>query len=338
MGIDLWGGQIRGATENRATVCFTAPRVALPMRDLFLSAYARFADACRAVDEPGLAVIAVDEISARPSGLVTLRARVARYVASILGRHDVCDLFLPTNSELALRHLAIVLDPVQSYAKDQAAVRYRVLDLRTQTGFADENGRPLRGLRCEGPALLRCGGHAVFVLPLGDRSDWPDSATDAWAMLPERVYFDELDAVPDSSIRITPMSTSTQRSMIICTPGPRDSSDSLVIQGHRDHAGTLEIIGRHHRGRLSLCHDSLRDGVLIGRYARCDGAGLLDDHSLSRVHLLLLHVDDAFIAIDTASRNGSHLPGEPNARVITIAGDTELMLGSKTTARWRWAA
>jgi hypothetical protein len=156
-------------------------------------------------------------------------------------------------------------------------------------------------------------------------------------MLPERVYFDELDAVPDASIRITPMTT-TQRSLIISTPGPRDSSDSLVISGQRDHAGTLELIGRHTHGRLSLGHDALRDGVLIGRYARCDGAGLLDDQSLSRVHMLLLHVDDALIAIDTASRNGSHLPDQDKARVITIAGDTELILGTKTLARWRWAA
>jgi hypothetical protein len=341
VGIDLWAGQMRGAVENRATVMFTAPRVQQPPRDLFVRAYERFAATCRAVDEPGLAVIAVDEITGRASGLVTLRARVARHVASIIGRHDACDLFLPNNSELALRHLAIVLDPVQSWSKDQSTVRYRVLDLRTQTGFHDENDRLLRGLRCDGPALLRCGGYVLFVLPLGDRTDWPEKAEDAWAMLPERVYFDELERCPESSIQLVPhnqMGPTTRRSMIMATPGPRDSSDSLVMWGAPDHAGTFEIYGRQSRGALSLAHDALRDGVLIGRYARCDGAGLLDDQSLSRVHLLLLHTDDALLAIDTASRNGSRLYGQPNARVISITGDTELALGSKTTARWRWSA
>jgi hypothetical protein len=341
VGIDLWAGQLRGAAENHATVMFTAPRSPIEPRELFVRAYPKFAAACRAVDEPGLAIVAIDELSGRASGLVTLRARVARHVASIVGRHDACDLFLPTNSELSLRHLAIVLDPVRSWSKDQSNVRYRVLDLRTQTGFHDENNRLLRGLRCDGPALLRCGGYVVFVLPLGDRTDWPESAADAWAMLPERVYFDELERCPESSIQLVPqhqMGPVTRRSMIMRTHGPRDSSDSLVMWGTPEHAGTFEIYGRHNRGALSLAHEALRDGVLIGRYARCDGAGLLDDQSLSRVHMLLLHTDDALLAIDTASRNGSRLRDQPNARVISITGDTEFELGSKTTARWRWSA
>jgi len=252
-------------------------------------------------------MIAVDEVTGRASGQVTLRARVARYVAAIIGRHDACDLYLHDNHELGLRQLAVVLDPVQSWSRDSNAVRYRVLDLRTQNGFVDELDRPLRGLRCEGPALLRCSGYALFLLPLGDPTDWPESAADAWAMIPERVYFDELDCSPRGSMpRLRPDAMATHRSMIIRTQGPRDTGASLVMRG--DHAGTLELIGNHHRGALTLGQEALKDGVLIGRYARCDGAGLLDDPSLSRVHVLLLHVDDALLAIDTASRNGPGCP------------------------------
>jgi len=336
VGVDLWGGQVRGAVENRATVMRHAPRIAMPLRDLFIAAYGKFAAQCRAVDEPGVAMIAIDECTGRASGQVTLRARVARYVAAIIGRHDACDLFLHDNHELALRHIAVVLDPVQSWSRDSTAVRYRVLDLRTQNGFTDEHGRALRGLRCEGPALLRCAGYALFMLPLGDPSDWPESATDAWTMIPERVYFDELDCSPRGSMPSMRLSSSaTQKSMIIRTHGPRDTGESLVMRG--DAAGTLELIGKQHRGTLSLGHDALHDGVLIGRYARCDGAGLLDDQSLSRVHALLLHVDDALLAIDTASRNGTRLYGQSDARVISLGGDTELGLGSRTRARWRWS-
>jgi FHA domain-containing protein len=341
VGIDLWGGQVRGVAENRCTVIHHAPRTARPLRELFVGAYAKFAAQCRAVDEPGVAIIAIDECTGRASGIVTLRARVARYVASIVGRHDQCDLFLTGSSELGLRQLAIVLDPVQSWSRDSTNVRYRVLDLRTQTGFIDEQGRTLRGLRCEGPALLRCAGYALFLLPLGDATDWPESAADAWAMIPERVYFDELECSPRGSMPAMRAAappaqlSTTHKSLIIRTHGPRDTGESLVPRG--DHAGTLELSGKTHHGALTLGHDALQDGVLLGRYARCDGAGLLDDPSLSRVHALLLHVDDALLVIDTASRNGTRLSGQTDARVIVLSGDTELALGTSTRARWRWS-
>jgi hypothetical protein len=54
--------------------------------------------------------------------------------------------------------------------------------------------------------------------------------------------------------------------------------------------------------------------------------------------MILLHVDGALLAIDTASRNGSHLPGQRKARVIQLDGDMEVHLGKHTRIRWRWAA
>ena len=340
VGVDLWGGQVRGAGENRATILRPVPRIERELRALYHQGYTQFAPACRAVDEPGIALIAVDELTGRPAGICTLRARVARYVAALVGRHDQCDLFLQGSEDLALRHLAIVLDPVRSWSKGSKEVRYRVLDLRTQTGFRDEHGKPLRGIRCEGPALLRVGGFALFVIPLGDPSDWPENPNDAWEMLPERVYLDELRNIPESSMpRMMAndfQAAKTHVSMIMRTQGPRDTGDSLVMPGHG--VGTLELIGKHHRGTLTLGHAALRDGVLIGRYARCDAAGIIDDASLSRVHALLLDVEDAFLVIDTASRNGTRLYGQDDARVIAIAGDTELGLGSRTRARWRFSA
>ncbi|HEY6036358.1 MAG TPA: FHA domain-containing protein [Kofleriaceae bacterium] len=343
VGVDLWGGQVRGAGENRATVLRPVPRPAMvdrELRALFHQAYPQFAPVCRAVDEPGIAMIAVDELTGKATGICTLRARVARYVAAMIGRHDACDLFLRGNDELALRHLAVILDPVKSWARNAASVRYRVLDLRTQHGFRDEHGKPLRGLRAEGPALLRCGGFALFILPLGDPTDWPDNANDAWDAIPERVYFDELQNVPEASmpkmIARDFQNAQTHVSVIMRTQGPRETGDSLVMPGAG--VGTLELIGKHHRGTLTLGHAALRDGVLVGRYARCDAAGIIDDPSLSRVHALLIDVEDAFLVIDTASRNGTRLYGQDDARVIAIAGDTELGLGSRTRARWRFTA
>ncbi|NVB79563.1 MAG: FHA domain-containing protein [Kofleriaceae bacterium] len=340
IGVDLWGGQVRGV-DNRQTCYATAPSVpSRSMRELFVSAYDKFADLCREVDEPGLALLAVDERTGEPAGLVRLRARFGRHVAAIVGRHDHCDLFLDKHGSLALRHLAIVLEPVKSWRAGSTSVSYRVLDLRTERGFTDEDGKTLRGLRAEGPAFVRCAGHSLFIMPIGDPSDWPKSGNDAWGMLPERVYFDELRGDPKGSLTNMPkarvQNARTHTSMIFRTLGPRDTGMGLVDRG--DIAGTLDIAGPKQHGTLSLGDQALRDGVLLGRYVRCDGAALLDDPSLSRVHVLLLHVDDALLAIDTASRNGSHLPGQRNARVIAVERDTELHLGKHTRIRWRWTA
>jgi hypothetical protein len=342
IGIDLWAGQARGVAENRQT-CYgnTSPGLVQPrhMRELFMGAYAQFSPLCREADEPGLALLAVDEHTGRPAGLVRLRARFGRHVAAIIGRHDQCDLFLDRHSSLALRHLAIVLDPVQSWTRGSTQVHYRVLDLRTERGFKDENGQSLRGFAAEGPAFMRCAGHALFVLPIGDPSDWPEAPGDAWEMLPERVYFDELRGDPRGSLTNMPSAPAVgakRKSMIFRTLGPRDTGMGLIDRG--DVAGTLDIIGPNLRGQLSLGDRALRDGILLGRYARCDGAALLDDPSMSRVHVMLLHVGDTLLVIDTASRNGSHLPGQRKARVIAVDGDTEIHLGKHTRIRWRWAA
>jgi hypothetical protein len=346
IGVDLWGDQIRGSGSNNVT-CLqpaTSPKPRRAFRELFLAAYPGFADRCREVNEPGIALVAVDETSGQPMGLVRLLARVQRHVAAIVGRHDECDLYLHAHARLALRHLTVVLDPVTDW-RPGANVRYRVLDLRTTDGFSDENDRPMRGLRCEGPGLLRCGGYALFIMPLGDPTDWPASAQDAWTFLPERVYFDELDKNPQGSVRRVPprlpqlptLSTSiTHRSLIIRTHGPRDTSDGLVESG--DIAGTLELIGPRTRGTIRIGHDELRDGVLIGRYARCNNAQLADDPSLSRVHALLIQIENAILAIDTASLNGTREANHPKARLIQLTGDTELVLGTATRARWHWVS
>ncbi|MBA3395517.1 MAG: FHA domain-containing protein [Deltaproteobacteria bacterium] len=342
IGISLWDGQVR-AGGNAQTVMRPAvhleSRRRATSRDLFLETYAKFAGACRSVEEPGLAIIAVDERTQRAAGIVKLMARVGRPVAAIAGRHDRCDLYLRGNDSLALRQFAVVLGPVESWAASSTKVHYRVIDLRTSDGMFDEDGRMLRGLRAEGAAILRSGGYTFFVLPLGDPSDWPERADDAWQTLPERVYFDEMENCADGShVRLTLPRDEIRQSRIFRTVGPRDTSPGHtgVIGTEHDLAGRLEITGPRRQVTMNVGQDALRDGVLLGRYGRCDISEAIEDPSLSRVHALLVHEQDRLVIIDTASYNGTRIVGEHRARLIELEHDLELQLGKQTRLRWRW--
>ncbi|MCX5743041.1 MAG: FHA domain-containing protein [Proteobacteria bacterium] len=304
---------------------------------MFVGTYASFAATCREIREPGVALVAIDERTCGVAGLAVLRARADRHLAAIVGRHDACDLFLSANDTLPLRQLAVILDPVTSWRPGPPEVNYRILDLRTETGFADEHGRPLRGLRCDGSAVLRCAGHALYVLPLGDPTDWPESGADAWAFQPERVYFDELThPALGTSTRVPNLRRAdAARTHVTAIRGPRETSANLVADG--DLAGTLELAGPSSRETIPVGHAALGDGVLVGRYSRCDSARV-DDHLVSRVHALLIQIDEQLLVIDTASSNGTARPGEEPERVHAIDGETELQLGATTRASWRWVS
>lgn len=332
-----WAGQLRGHQPNGGTRIASVVQLARPdLRALFEHAYPAFAAACRAVDEPGLALVAIDERSGRASGLTCLRARVDRYVTAIVGRHDRSDLFIAGEERLALRQLAVVLDPVHDWRAGSAEVSFRMLDLRTAEGMIDEEGRPLRGLRSEGPAVVRCGGYVIYALPLGDPTDWPASASLAWEYMPERVYHDELARIPDASV-VRPMVVPGRHAtrIVTRTSGPRTTAMRLV--SGQDLAGRLVV--RSSRGSMALDvgHQALREGVLIGRYPRCDGRWLDDEPSLSRVHALLLRVGDRLLAIDVASTNGTRFSGGSDARVLELRHGAEMELGESVVARWRWA-
>ncbi len=337
--VSLWAGQSRGVVPNAPTLMMKAARPIVrsrigTARDLFVGAYAKFAPVCRAFEEPGLAVIAIDEATGIPAGIVKLCARVQRPVAAIVGRHDHCDLYLEGRSELSLRQLAVIVDPVKSWERGATAIRYRVLDLRTSAPMVDEDGRPLRGLAAEGPAILRCAGYVLFMLVLGDPSDWPADAADAWSMLPERVYLDELENCASGSLpKIRRPKLDARETFITRTNGPRDTAMRLA-QG--DGVGVLEIYTPNRQLVINIGADALGDGVLLGRYGRCDltdAAG--EDHSMSRLHALLMQLEDRLLLVDTASSNGTFEGGE-RVRVVVVEGNTELRLGKKTFLRWRW--
>ncbi len=338
LGVSLWGGQQRGADGNLMTLAAPARQpgarnVAVRAKQLFIGAYDRFRDTCRVVEEPGLAVVAVDEATGRAEGVMRLIARIGRPVAAIIGRHDRCDLYLKARELLSLRHLAVVVDPVTSFERE-ARVRYRLLDLRTSQAMTDEDGKPLRGLVADGPAIVRCAGYVLFCLPIGDPSDWPDSGKDAWTMLPERVYDDEL-VLAEGSLPKIRLSRDVNTTYVTRTGGPKDTSMRLASGPV---TGVLELATPRRTVTLQICQEALSAGVLLGRYDRCDvmeAAG--EDESLSRVHALLIQVDDRLLLIDTASTNGTFQNGE-RTRIVELDSTSALRIGKRTHVRWQFVA
>ncbi len=304
----------------RSTRCISTPPPGIDPRVLFLGAYPRFSPLCRSVEEPGLAVIAVDDATGSLIGSCGIRPQLGRPVIATVGRHERCDLVL-WDASVALRHLAILVEPVTSW-EHGTDIHYRVFDLRTTLGIQDEQGRTLRGFRADGAAIIHCGRHTLFLLPLGDRTDWPESAGDAWDMLPERVYLDERDSVPSRRVR--------NASLIFRTAPLHDTIDLIAA----DWIANLEVEQRTRNGALAVGRAALQRGVLIGRYDRCDLPGA-QDNTLSRVHALLVEVAGRRVIADLSSLYGLGLVDSPRSRLLELVDASRIWLGRGTRLTWR---
>jgi hypothetical protein len=89
---------------------------------------------------------------------------------------------------------------------------------------------------------------------------------------------------------------------------------------------------------LVIGQQAAHDGILLGRYDRCDGTGLspLAQEGISRVHLLLASVDDRLYAIDTASSNGTRKAGDDETFHITWLEPERALVLAAGAAEVRW--
>jgi hypothetical protein len=110
------------------------------------------------------------------------------------------------------------------------------------------------------------------------------------------------------------------------SPVPRDTGPAR---------GEILLASPCGRAALRLGRETARQGVLLGRYERCDGGGLslLSSPNLSRVHLLIVEVGGTLCAIDTANRNGSRL-GEQRIRHTRLEPDRRIILAEDVCVEW----
>ncbi len=346
--VQLDAGQRRDAGFDVRTCCAppVAVRAGVPYEALFMAHYAEIRRFCRDMGGAGVAAIAVHVPSCRLAGRLWLSARAGRPTAAIIGRHRFADLLLRDDEEMSLRHLALILHPVRSWARGDC--RFTVLDLRTQRAFRDEAGRMLEGVRCEGPALLACGDYALFFLQTGDRSDYPPLSADAWAMMPRRVYLDERGAEPDRWARRRlrhgrapqPHWEGEAYTSVTAIRGAVRAEDGLVLEGEAP-IGALRILTGAGVRCVEVGPAAAGRGIVLGRYARCDSSELFSDAAVSRTHLLLIRVDGTLYAVDTASTFGSYVRrGERLHPIRELAlpaeGEVELALvDGRARVRWQ---
>jgi Inner membrane component of T3SS, cytoplasmic domain len=248
---------------------------------------------------------------------------------AIIGRHDQCDLVLERDQSVSLRHLAVA-----SARRGADEVRIRVLDLQTGSGLRTESGEPCEALDAEGPLFVSVGEYKLFCFPTGSlaRGLWGDSAAEAWASFPERIYLDKRIRPRDRTER-RPMATVARRSIIthiVESPQPLGRRRLPGDVGER--IGALEIEAEGGRGVFPVHAREATRGILVGRYERCDLG--VSDASLSRVHALLIDHDSELWIVDTASTNGIWDEQEERIRQKTLGAGAMLRLTTSIELRW----
>lgn len=284
-------------------------RLAPPcFEDLYRAHYEDLRAAALAFGQPGVAVFAIDRKRDQLVGSMCLAAVSRAIRAGIVGRHSEVDLSLSRDPALALRHLAFVVEPVQSFAAGGGA-RFAVLDLHTGRAPRDEEGRAVASLTSEGAVFLDCGRYALMAFVTGDESDWPERATDGWACLPERVFVEE--RLAEGSLGYAPRAVSgwpaaRHRTTIVARQGGPLALHGRLVEDGELAAGLLTIANTTDRFELEVGEQALRRGLLIGRYDRCHaGVARIGSPRVSRVHLALVSIAGRVHAIDLGTTNGS---------------------------------
>jgi pSer/pThr/pTyr-binding forkhead associated (FHA) protein len=314
--------------------------VETPFEALFVACYPAFRDVGRSISELGVAVVAVHVPSRSVAGRLWVRAREHAIATAVAGRHSHADLVL-ADPTLSLRHVSVIVHPISSY--DPGCLAYSVIDLRTPTAFHDEHGRHLDAVCVEGAAMLRVGPYALYFLSTGDPSAWPELATDAWAMLPDRVYVDERAAEPDQwrrrAVRLVgPVPSSRRRSQITMLPGPVPFQGDGVLREGEAPLGDLVVWSDGPDGRrIRIGASAARRGVLLGRYDRCESSDVFAHPAVSRSHLLFIVVADRPWFVDLSSVEGTYLGNDARPRVHALAATDEMAVvvgRDRAVVRW----
>lgn len=248
------------------------------------------------------------------SAWVDVEARTGAFV--VVGRHTCCDLVLPRDEDVSLRH-ALVTASV-----DDGDVTLRVLDLVAAMPIYLADDQPHRSLSAVGTMLMRFGRYVVGAFPI-DAAEVTATGSDD-------------SEIPSMSVRDLDAPARRRR-----RDGRQTNIDSFpssrsVIELASDlesddlRRASLSITREGRGATVAISERDLALGVLIGRADKCVDGGLraLMTARVSRSHVLLLAQGNSVVAYDTASTNGTFVEGQ-RVRVATLddAGTTLVLAG-----------
>jgi hypothetical protein len=219
------------------------------------------------------------------------------------------------------------------------------MDLETMSPPTDEEGRSVASLTAEGPVFVRVRDVALLALVTGDATDWPEQAEDAWDCLPERVFVEERLAVGSlpRQLPIREPSGKKERlgrtTVVRVLEGPTHVG---ALASDETPCGRVRLESHGTRRALAVGQETLRRGILVGRYERCHtqrGMPILDER-VSRVHLMLVELAGQLCAIDLGSSNGSFAIDAVEGCAVAlraapmVEGQRIGLAGQATTVAW----
>ncbi len=253
--------------------------------------------------------------------------------AATVGRHSRADFYLPGDAELSLPNLVVLVRLVDGRP------HVRVVDLRSGGGLELEDGTPVGGLRAEGPVFFGAARYDFFCFPTPVDPPWGDDPEAVWASLPPRTVQGEpvapdarLDAERHRRLAVAQVLRPETGVTLLGRPlGFRD----LALGAAEPEAGVLHIVGDDREERIRVDRASIRRGLVIGRYSRCDNTVDLDEGCLrlSRVHALVVEEGGQVWLVDTASTNGTWI-GERAVSVVCLKDGVTARLPGLGTLRW----
>jgi len=285
-----------------------ADLAAEPFAAVFRKHFAALKAAHQAQPHEGVLIAAVDG-NGFFDGHAHLRLPTSGIAHLIIGRHERCDVVLSRDSDVSLRHLL-----VRATRGHHGQIYLRAIDLRSRCGLLSEDGKRCEAIASKGPLFLQVASYVLLLLPTGPAvKPWTNDADETWRGFAPR----------DQEILPPPQPLKSRSA-----PAPNAVRlATITIQSSSPQAG--DLTSTH-----AVWSDQLERGILVGRDDRCSHGGL-EEGNLSRVHLVLLSVDDEVWAIDTASTNGSRIYNGPPFRQLLMTGESQLVLADALALRWQ---
>jgi hypothetical protein len=240
---------------------------------------------------PGLAMFVVS-----PQGLVghswSARTDVLRSVS--IGRHSFCQFALDASEFVSLRQVLVLV------GRTSDPWRARVIDLSTQWGFTDDEGRIHRHVAFERVGVLGLPGFWLYFVETGKPLPWNGKAASPWDTLVARTY-QAASGAERARVR-RPMVAEVSR--VTSYGAPLSFTSRELLRPDEEAAGVLLVQAEEGVARLPVGAAALERGVLLGRDDRCGALGFRLSSQVSRVHALVLGIDGEVFIADTGSTNG----------------------------------